>query len=429
MIPFSITPSPELKSAFNISSATSKANVKKLIKIVEDPTVGFFSCLDDHLQVKECYELFHYFNKKRKINHFFHIGIGGSSLGAEMLVTALGKNNTQFTYINNIDPDQITRDLSSLKIENSLFYFVSKSGSTAETMAALAIITEKLSKLGIKNHHLKDYFVFSTDPEKSQLKDFANDFGIKTLRIPTSVGGRFSVLTSVGLFPSLFAGINSEVLFTAAKELRKDLVNEKENVVVKSAQVIFKLMQKGIHQTVLMPYSSKLRNFSFWFVQLWAESLGKKKSQKNKNIFTGLTPIPSYGASDQHSQVQLFMEGPFDKLIIIIEVKKFNYDFSLKNSYPYDSLKKLAPYSLSQLMSAELNGTLKALEHNKRPYLHIAIPILEEKTLASLILYFETLTCLMGEYLNIDPFNQPGVEGGKIFAFEYLQKMTDMNDQ
>src|SRR5690606_36980377 len=150
-----------------------------------------------------------------------------------------------------------------------------------------------------------------------------------------------------------------------------------------------------------------------WFVQLWAESLGKEGK--------GLTPVPAYGATDQHSQMQLFMEGPVDKVLLLIEVEKFHNDFPLKNSLQGESFKNLSPFKLSELMKAECEGTLKALEENGRHVVHLKIPSLQEEFLGQLILFAECLTVMVGELLKVDPFNQPGVEAGKKYANEWLK--------
>jgi glucose-6-phosphate isomerase len=174
-------------------------------------------------------------------------------------------------------------------------------------------------------------------------------------------------------------------------------------------------LKNGNDETVLMPYSSKLRSFSDWFTQLWAESLGKDGK--------GLTPIPSYGATDQHSQMQLFMEGPNNKVIIFLEIKKFTYDFSLKNKEEGQNFQLLAPFTLAQLMKAEFEGTLKALKDAKRPFIKISIDSLDEKNLGKLIVFFESLTVMMAHLLQVNPFNQPGVEAGKINAYQFLETL------
>jgi glucose-6-phosphate isomerase len=387
---------------------------------INDVKYGFLKTIESQTLVEETKEVFKKFESKK---HFVHVGVGGSSLGPEMLISALQKkSDTKFTFINNIDPDYLHDQLECIDIKNSVFYFVSKSGGTAETMASFTIIFNMLSQKGISEAELKDYFIFATDPSSSQLLDMGKELSISTLQVPSNVGGRFSVLTPVGYLPALFAGIDIDELINGAKEASKNIIEAKadKSQLLEVASYLYDHYENGYDQTVFMPYSSKLKNFAAWFIQLWAESLGKANDVKGKLVNKGLTPIASYGATDQHSQMQLFMEGPFNKCLFLIEVEKFEKDFSLANSFKYPSLEKLAPYSLSQLMKAELNGTLKALKENKRPFIHIVLEKNDETNLGALVLFLESLTALMGHYLEVDPFDQPGVELGKKYAFEWL---------
>ncbi|MBT6325685.1 MAG: glucose-6-phosphate isomerase, partial [Bdellovibrionales bacterium] len=244
-----------------------------------------------------------------------------------------------------------------------------------------------------------------------------------SLPVPSNIGGRFSVLTPVGLFPALFADIKIQQIYQGAQQYAQDITSsdpESNSLMQAATFLAFLKKHKSINQTVLMPYSSKLRDLSFWFVQLWAESLGKKFSKDNKIVNEGFTPIPGYGATDQHSQMQLFMEGPYDKCLVLIEVEHFQHCYPLNNSFNAKSLKSLAPYSLNQLIQAELKGTLRALQDAQRPFINISIDNNNEQNLGALILFFESLTVLMGEFLSINPFDQPGVELGKKYAYEVL---------
>ena len=398
------------------------SHLEQFKKITAGTKTQFFHTFEQsHLinSTKEIYQKF----KHKKI--FVHVGIGGSSLGPEMLIQAIKHNETKFIFINNIDPDEIYDQLKNLNLSECLFYFVSKSGGTAETLAALSIITDKLTNEGINLDQLNQYFVFATDPLQSELLEISKPLKISCLEVPSNVGGRFCVLTPVGYLPALYAGINLDQLIkgaTAAQVICLDQSNE--NLLLKTCDFLFNLKSKqNISQTVLMPYSSKLKYFSFWFAQLWAESLGKKVNLKQEIVHTGFTPIPAFGASDQHSQMQLFMEGPKDKVICLIQVLNFKNSFSLKSKIKSKSLDKLSSFTLADLMKAELHGTLKALAAANRPFIHIYIDQLDEYHLGLLIVFFESLTALMGHYLNIDPFNQPGVEAGKIYAFEFLSQL------
>lgn len=395
---------------------------------VSEKKIGFFRLPEEGNFLEECTKVYKNFSDR---THFFQVGIGGSSLGPEMLVRALrpAHNHTVFTYVNNIDPEELQGQLDAINeisIKQVLFYIVSKSGGTAETMAALSIITNYLQAKGIAEKDFKNYLVFATDPEKGDLRKLSKEWNVSTLPVPSNVGGRFSVLTPVGILPALFAGINVKKLLQGAGNIIPKLLNKnvEENDLLKIASVLFALRNEyKITQTVMMPYSSKMREFSAWFIQLWAESLGKKLSRNGEQIFAGLTPIPSYGATDQHSQMQLFMEGPKDKCIFFVEIKNFATDFSLNNKWTLSSsLQKLSPHTLGKLMRAELQGTLKALQEAGRPYINIKIDYRDEEHLGGLIMLLESLTVLMGHYLNIDPFDQPGVEAGKIYAFEWLSR-------
>ena len=388
-------------------------------KIIEDPKIGFFQLAENTELAKSCEDLY---KKRSSIKTFIHVGVGGSSLGSEMLVSALGKGDVKFEFINNIDPERITEQLSGIELEDSLFYFVSKSGGTAEVTAIMSLIINWLEDKGLSKEQWKEKFVFATDPEKSILLDLGKELDVDTLVIPSDIGGRFSVLTPVGLFPALYANIDIYQLLKGAKKAAKNCLSTdvKNNELLNTCSYLFDLKSFDISQTVFMPYSSKLRDFGFWFVQLWAESLGKKQNIKGEEVFTGLTPIPGYGATDQHSQMQLFMEGPMDKCLLLLEVEKFSCDFSLKSKLDYPSFNKLSGHNLSELMKAELYGTIKALKENGIPHIHFKVSENSAETMGELILFFESLTALMGQYLEVNPFNQPGVELGKTYAYEKL---------
>ena len=390
---------------------------KKFLQTINSDDIGFFHVNLRKELLSSCMEVYEKFQSR---SHFIQVGIGGSSLGPEMLISALQTSKRNFTFINNVDPDYIHQQLNQIEPKKALFYFVSKSGGTAETNACLAIICEWLRGHGIEEKDYKNYFVFATDPVKSDFLELSEKWGAHCLEVPTNVGGRFSVLTPVGLFPALFAGISAQELLQGAQDYKKTILdtNLQDNILLKSAQYLLSLEKIGFNQTVLMPYSSKLRDLSFWFVQLWAESLGKKTKEGN----VGLTPVPAYGATDQHSQVQLFMEGPYDKVMMLLEVENPEHDFSLKNTFETKALKGLSNFNLSQLMTALLNGTLKALEEQDRPTIHMKIEKLDAYHLGQLILFYESLTALVGLMLDINPFDQPGVEAGKRYAFQWLEK-------
>lgn len=396
--------------------------LSKFNETINDERYGFFHLTDDSTHIEKAKLIY---NKYKDRKYFVQIGIGGSALGPQMLIDSLGdQKSTQFIWLDNTDSEYIHDELEKINPKEAIFYVVSKSGGTAETMAAFAIAREALLNAGVSEDEFKNYFIFCTDPSKSDLRDLSNTQGFDALDIPSNIGGRFSVLTAVGLLPALFANIDISKLFEGANSIKSSLLNDNttENPLLQTAAHLAYLLKEEkspVNQTILMPYSSKLKSFSHWFVQLWGESLGKYSEELKGN--TGLTPIPAYGATDQHSQMQLFMEGPNDKVLFLIEVKNKKYDFKLDNSIGKDSANKLNGYSLNQLIEAQLHGTLKALADRDRNVIHITNELNDELHMGQMILFFESLTALMGHYLLVDPFNQPGVELGKKYAFEYLK--------
>lgn len=382
------------------------------LRTLSSPDIGFFGLPNRKDLVEETQKVFNQFKHKK---YFVHVGIGGSALGPEMLLSSLGNGSgVHFVFINNIDPDDMCRKLDQVDLKEALIYVVSKSGTTAETVAAMAILMNALKDAGIKEAQYKDHFVFCTDPHKGELRKLGKEWNVATLEIPSNVGGRFSVLTPVGFLPAMFSGINVQDILEGAEDIQRHLSDPKIGAsFFELAQWIKELHDQGVNQTVLMPYSSLLKDFSSWFVQLWAESLGKNGK--------GLTPIPGYGATDQHSQMQLFMEGPNDKVMMLIEVEKFHNDYPLKNSLSSEAFKNLAPFKLSDLMKAEFEGTLTALQENGRHVVHLQIPSLQEEYVGQLILFAECLTVMVAELIKVDPFNQPGVEAGKKYANAWLK--------
>lgn len=394
------------------NTAGHQALLEKFTQVVNRPDVGFFRyTLDKGIATTAKTTARRFAHKKMLV----HVGIGGSALGPEMLLSALGiANGKQVQFLNNIDPDMLARQKVAWKLEDTMFYVVSKSGTTAETMAALGIITNWLEKNGVTSHDWKEHIVLCTDPQKGDLRQLARDLHLSCLEVPSSIGGRYSVLSDVGLFPAAWVGINVDQLIQGA-ELMRPIVTApeaKNNLLTQTALWIEEQAKLGRNLTVMMPYSSLLKDFTAWWVQLWAESLGKD----NK----GLTPVMAYGATDQHSQMQLFMQGPPDKVMLMINVVKRSQDFPLQNSLSVVSAKALNPFSLGQLLEAEFSGTLKALTEAKRPYLHFSIDDVSPASVGGLILFFESLTVAVGILLGVDPFNQPGVEAGKKYAQEWL---------
>lgn len=386
--------------------------LKKFKATVDREDIGFYRHSSDRAIATTAKTTARRFAHKRRL---VHVGIGGSSLGPEMLLSALGVSaDKRVQFINNIDTDMLVRQQRDWDINETFFYIVSKSGNTAETLAALSIILSWLEKHKVTAAQWKEFIVVCTDPKNGDLRKFARDHQLSCLDVPPSIGGRFSVLTDVGLFTAAWAGISVDQLLHGAEAMKANLLEPQaeKNLLTQMTFWLEEQRKAGRTLTVLMPYSSLLKEFTAWWVQLWAESLGKDGK--------GLTPVMSYGATDQHSQMQLFMQGPADKTMLLLGIEKSEHSLPLKNSLKYPHLEALAPFTLSELMKAEHAGTLKALEEEGRPLLDLRLQQFNADTLGQLILFFESLTVSVGITLGVDPFNQPGVEAGKKYAHDWL---------
>lgn len=361
------------------------------------------------------------------------LGIGGSALGPIALKSALchplhnmldrnargGK--PRFFVLDNIDPDGIGAVLDYVKPEETLFNVITKSGGTAETISQLMIFYAAVSKaLGDK---AKEHFVATTDPEKGELRKMAGETGWQTLPVAPNVGGRFSVLTPVGLFPAAMLGIDVRQLLSgaAAMDRRSEAKSIEENPSLAFAALQYVLYKKRCNISILMPYSSALFDVADWYRQLWAESLGKKQSLTGKEIHVGPTPVKALGATDQHSQVQLYVEGPYDKSVTFIEVDKFNRSLAIPAALTqYDSAGYLAGRTMNELISAEKKGTEVALTAAGRPNGTLVVPEISAFTVGQMIYFFEMATAMSGALYGINAFDQPGVEAGKIAAYALM---------
>ncbi len=328
------------------------------------------------------------------------LGIGGSALGITCIRDAiLGRysllKEPRVFVLDNLD---LVNEVEKLiDPDTTLFIVISKSGETPETMAQYFYFKNKVSK---------ENFVFITDPEKGELRKIGEELQIPMLSIPTNVGGRFSVLSPVGLFPAAMMGVDIEEMLAGADEF--DI-----NMAFQIATIQYLLdREHGIHISVMMPYSSRLRAFADWYGQLLAESIGKGG--------TGITPVTALGVTDQHSQLQLYNEGPKDKLILFLEVEE--EDMTRIPEIANESLKYLSGHSFGELMRVEKMATERALTEYEKPNITVKIPKVDEKNLGKLFMLFETAIAFLGEYYRINAFDQPGVELGKKLTKEILSK-------
>jgi glucose-6-phosphate isomerase len=358
---------------------------------------------------------------------FVVLGIGGSALGARALHQALchpqhnrlplGRRHYRpgLWVLDNIDPDYMYGILDGLELRRTVVNVISKSGSTAETLAQFLFVYQVLKgRLG--EEKARQRFVITTDPEKGTLRKLAKEKGFPSLSVPPAVGGRFSVLSSVGLLPAAMVGVDLEELLAGARFMDQRLRQAGHHNLAYTLASLYYLFATVKKRPILvfMPYASSLSSFAEWFCQLWAESLGKRFDLKGNEVNVGSTPVRALGVTDQHSQLQLYMEGPHDKLITFLEVEKFNHNLPLNPVFPgHDSMDYLAGRSINELFRTECQATAFNLMRAKRPNLSLKIPEINAFTMGQLIYLFEVATVAAGALFQVNPLDQPGVEGGK----------------
>ena len=360
------------------------------------------------------------------------LGIGGSALGGIALHRALHhpfynlisreerKGYPRLFFADNIDPDGFQALLDTLEMRKTLFNVISKSGETAETMSQFLIIHNLLKKhLGEKEYG--KHLIFTTDREKGRLREILRKEHFLSFIIPDGVGGRFSIFTPVGLFPAVMTGIDIEELLAGAAFMDKKCQSEEvwKNPAYMTALLLYlSNVQKGKSMCVFMPYVDALKDVADWFRQLWAESLGKRFSLTGEVVEIGPTPIKALGVTDQHSQLQLYMEGPQNKVIVFSKVKSYQYEVPIPKDYSnIEGVGYLGGHTLSELIQAERRATERALTNNKRPNLTITLPAVNAFTLGQLFFLLEVAIAFAGGLYGINPFDQPGVEEGKKFTY------------
>jgi glucose-6-phosphate isomerase len=352
------------------------------------------------------------------------LGIGGSALGSRAVYNALKTTKSLVNKIyvcDNVDPILLYEITEKIELKRTLFNVITKSGSTAETISQFLIIHKIL-----RDAYQADYrkhLILTTDAEKGFLRRVAQWENLPAFTVPDNVGGRFSVFTDVGLVPLAFAGVDINRLLEGAAAMRErcsttDFMKNPAMIMALSHVLLFR---KGFNVSVMMPYSNTLVDLADWYRQLWGESLGKKLDLNGNLIRTGQTPAKSLGTTDQHSQIQLYVEGPQDKIVTFLRVENFKYDYTIPNVYPDEiTTNFLADRKLSDLLNTEQLATEIALTDAGCPNCTITLPELDEKYLGELIYLYEMATVLAGSLLGIDPLDQPGVEAGKIATYALM---------
>ena len=386
--------------------------------------VGFFAAPTDSKlhQARACTDLANKILERGTIKTVLWLGIGGSSLGPYSLLSALEERcspkSPKFKFLQNADAEEWNSAVRGLDPAETLVVCVTKSGTTFETLAQFLLALEWLGK-----SRWKDHVVGVTDPEKGDLLKLARMENFPTLEIAPSIGGRFSVFTPVGLFAAALAGLKVDELLLGATQVRDYVVKqtlEKNQILLLGAELLRNVSRRPI--TVCMPYSTRLQLIGNWFVQLWGESLGKDGK--------GFTPIAALGATDQHSILQLLRDGPDDKVTGFITVDRSANPTRIPQPL-LDSQSALLPafrilekHTLHELLEIEYQAISLVLSRRSRPHFTVRLEALDERNLGALYFAYAVLTAFTGTLWDLNPFDQPGVEEGKVYIKDSLQKVT-----
>ncbi len=373
---------------------------------------------------------------ENRFDNILILGLGGSALGGKAVCEALlppywnfltkeQRNNfPRIFFLDNIDPDQMNALLNILDLKKTLVNVITKSGSTAEVMAQYMVLKDLMEKeLG------EDYrknVIATTDKNVGILKQLSDQEGYKTFYIPDDVGGRFSVFSAVGLLPFALVGIDIEEITQGIKYMDLALKNNdiNYNIAAQNDLIHFLMdVKKGKKISVMMPYSNRLRYIADWYCQLWAESLGKERDKDNNIVNTGQTPVKAIGVTDQHSQIQLYNEGPNDKIINFLRIAEYDTKLEIPNIFEYTGISYLGGKTMNQLFNAEADSTMASLIDYKRPNVTITIPKITPYYMGQLLYMFEVQTAITGALYNIDAFNQPGVEQSKNYTYALMGRI------
>lgn len=360
---------------------------------------------------------------RAKYDNFVVLGIGGSALGPIAVYQALEydkSSDINFFVEDNVDPERLDRLFDSIDLEKTMFNVVTKSGKTSETMAQLMLVADKLKKKGLA---LDKHIIATTDEKNGNLIRIAKKEKLTTFFIPNDVGGRFSQLCPVGLLPAAVCGFDIRQMLSGAAYMEEVCARQENNPAALYALLHVLGMKKGKNISVMLPYADSLKYMSDWYAQIWAESLGKKFDSNGKEVYTGQTPVKAVGVTDQHSQIQLFAEGPYDKIITFLKVEQFRNDIDIPKAFDYvDDISFLGGKTFGKLLEAERSATEYALLRAGRPNITITLQSVCEYSIGALLYFFEMATAYAGEMLGINTFDQPGVEEGKLATFALMGK-------
>jgi glucose-6-phosphate isomerase len=360
------------------------------------------------------------------------LGIGGSALGITALQTALNSpyhnlrpptGMPRLFVLDNIDPDLIGEFIDHVDPTETLFNVISKSGGTAETMSQFLIFRKMLiERIGEEAH--RDHIVVTTDAEKGVLRGIVETEGYHSFVVPDGVGGRFSVLSPVGLVACSLVGIDIKGILAGAAAMdevcKAPGIYDNPALLYAALQWLMQSKRKK-PIAVTLSYSHRLRDLADWYAQLLAESIGKRFARDGREVFVGPTPVRAVGVTDQHSQAQLYAEGPFDKWFTLLSVERSDHAVEIPLAFEdVEGVAYLGGRTLGELFRAERDGTRIALTEAGRPNVSILFPAVTPHALGQYMFMMEVAVAVMGEHYAIDAFNQPGVEAGKVAAYALM---------
>lgn len=364
---------------------------------------------------------------------FVVLGIGGSALGPTAVQQALNhlrynelpkekRGGPKFYVEDNVDPERMASLLDVIDVETTCFNVITKSGATAETMSQYMIVSDLLKRTvgdGWQKH-----IIVTTDAAKGNLIKLSEKEGFERFVIPDGVGGRFSELSPVGLLAAAVCGIDIRAMLRGAAEMDRACASGdvwKNPALLEAALQYVCMTELDMNIQVVLPYADSLKSMADWFCQLWAESLGKNVTRKGMAVNVGQTPVKALGVTDQHSQLQLYTEGPYDKVVTMLKVEKFRQETRIpEGCEEFPDVSFLGGRGHGELIEAERQGTEYALYKAGRMNQTIILPEVTPETIGQLIYFFEMVTAYTGELLDIDAFNQPGVEESKIASYAVL---------
>jgi len=397
-----------------LKSKEYNSTKKRIFKDISSKSFGFLQDIYSN-NLEEINNLAEHL---KSFENVLFLGTGGSSLGGKTLVSIkenffVKDSYPKVYFLENVDEWSILRLTDKINLQNTALVVISKSGETIETLSQYFFLKNTMKK--IKNFKEKVFII--TENKKSTLKEIQEEECFKFFEHKKNIGGRFSVFSLIGLLPASLTGFEISSFREGGKLFLKYIINDNGDLFDNhffSALSLMNLYKKNYNISVFMPYSDRLNNLSFWYRQLWAESIGKNKM--------GITPVNALGTVDQHSQLQLYLDGPSDKFFTFISEKQKKIKNKLDCRYGKNKIYPLIHNrSLNDLLKFELRATIETLKQKKYPLRLIELDEINEKAIGSLMMFLFLETIFSCYFMNVDPFDQPAVEEGKILTKQFLE--------